>query len=112
MKTIITSNFENSATIQFDVLPNLYVFRVLDLNTFFSVNETAFESPEFTYDQSENIIFLKFSYSSDVSNKTFKLMFTPSVSTDERFWATNSTDWEFQLSSSVNYNSEEEVAMG
>ena len=93
-------------TIEFDVLPNLYLFTVIDINKLFSTNETAFENPEFTYDPSLSLLSLKFSYSQDISSKPFKLVLTSSVDLDERLWATNSTDWEFQLSDSINFNSE------
>ena len=53
--------FSNNLTIVFSVSPALFAFTLVDISPYFSLNDTAFENAQFSYDSGNVTITSTFS---------------------------------------------------
>ena len=80
--------FANLLYLEFTIFPPLYAFTVVDISTYFSLNDTSFQNPEFYYDSSQGILFINTTYSHDMLSLPFKLTFNIQQSSSPYFSVT------------------------
>ena len=77
------------------VSPPLHMFQFTNPNHYLSFNDSAFLSPDFSYQ--DGIFAATFTYNSPIYNKPFSLEFTADQNVDVRFYATNNTEEGFNV---------------
>ena len=82
-------------TMKFKVYPPLYLFTQIDPNNFMSLDIA--DKSSFTYDQQTDVFSVIFTYSVDINEQNIKLTLSGSTQTDDRFYATDASEWNISL---------------
>lgn len=75
--------FSNNLTIVFSLSPSLHAFTLVDISLYFSLNDTAFENTQFSYDSGN--VTISSTFSKDLQNLPFLLSLNLSLSPSPYF---------------------------
>ena len=64
---------QNSISSQFQISPNIWFFRDVDLSQYVSFNDSTFQNVTYSFESSTAIFTINFDYSENAENKSFNL---------------------------------------